>query len=478
MPAVFVHGVPDTAAMWKPLLAELEREDVVTLALPGFRAPLPEGFGSTMEEYADWVAAQVASIEGPVDLVGHDWGSLLTERIALTRPELLRSFVMSNAAVTDAFTWHDLAVSWQTPEVGEQIMELMTPDAVAVALQDAGHPDAQGAGDAVDDTMKRCILALYRSAIDIARGGPPPVRRSDPAWSSGASTTRTRPRVPRRASRRRPARSSCSSTPAIGPSHNDRARPPPRCSRSGTASGESQTAVRRPRTHACHALAPMTVAPELQPYVAAVSTAEMPALSELPIEQVRDQAELFAHVGAKDPEPVDVVEDRTIPGPAGEIPVRVYDPDPGSTSPVVAYFHGGGFVMMGLDTHDRVCRRLANATGAVVVSVDYRLAPEHRFPAALDDCMAVIHWLTAHAAELAGDPTRIAVAGDSAGGNLAAATALAARNGGPGLVGQVLVYPVLDAAVPHGVVHDQRRRVPAHREHDAMVLVGVPRSRR
>jgi acetyl esterase len=190
----------------------------------------------------------------------------------------------------------------------------------------------------------------------------------------------------------------------------------------------------------------VTVAPELQAYVDAAAAADLPPLHEQPLEQVREQSLLFAHIGAAEPEIVDVVEDRTVPGPAGEIPVRVYDPDPGSTSPVVAYFHGGGFVLMNLDSHDRVCRRLANATNAVVVSVDYRLAPEHRFPAALDDCMAVTHWLTAHAAELAGDPTRIAVAGDSAGGNLAAATALAARNGGPGLAGQVLVYPVIDAA--------------------------------
>jgi acetyl esterase len=190
----------------------------------------------------------------------------------------------------------------------------------------------------------------------------------------------------------------------------------------------------------------MPVAPELRPYVESAAAADLPPLYDSPIEQVRDQAALFAHMGAKDPEPVEVVEDRTLPGPAGEIPVRVYDPDPGVTSPVVAYFHGGGFVMMGLDTHDRICRRLANATNAVVVSVDYRLAPEHRFPAALDDCMAVTHWLTVHAAELAGDPAHIAVAGDSAGGNLAAATALAARNDGPGLAAQVLIYPVIDAA--------------------------------
>ena len=190
----------------------------------------------------------------------------------------------------------------------------------------------------------------------------------------------------------------------------------------------------------------MTLAPELQPYVEAAAALDVPPMSEQTIEQVRTQGELFASVGGGDPEPVDLVEDRTLPGPGGDIPVRVYDPEPGATSPVVAYFHGGGFVMMDIDTHDRVCRRLANAGRAVVVSVDYRLAPEHRFPAALDDCMAVTHWLTAHADELAGDPARIAVAGDSAGGNLAAATALASRNGGPGLIAQVLVYPVIDAA--------------------------------
>jgi acetyl esterase len=194
----------------------------------------------------------------------------------------------------------------------------------------------------------------------------------------------------------------------------------------------------------------MPVAPELQEYVDGANTASVPEFDELPIGDVRLVGEAFAEAGASAPEPVEVVEDRHLPGPAGDIAVRVYDPDPGATSPVVAYFHGGGFVMMGLDTHDRVCRRLANAAHAVVVSVDYRLAPEHRFPAALDDCMAVTHWLTEHAAELAGDPTRIAVAGDSAGGNLAAATALASRSDGPGLAAQVLVYPVIDAACDTG----------------------------
>ena len=190
----------------------------------------------------------------------------------------------------------------------------------------------------------------------------------------------------------------------------------------------------------------MAVAEELQPYLAALAEADMPPVETLPLDVIRATAVEFANSGAKEAEPVDVVEDRTLPGPAGEIPIRVYDPDPEETSPVVAYFHGGGFVFMGIETHDRVCRRLANATNAVVVSVDYRLAPEHCFPAALDDCMAITHWLTHNAAELAGDPAMIAVAGDSAGGNLAAATALAARNGGPGLAAQVLIYPVTDAA--------------------------------
>jgi len=167
MPAVLVHGVPDTASMWGPLLAELDRDDVVTLALPGFANAVPEGFGATKEEYAAWIAEQVAAIGEPVDLVGHDWGSLLVQRIALTRPELLRSFAMAHGAITESFTWHDLAVQWQTPVIGEQVMEAMAGDVLADALRDLGHPGADAAAAEIDDTMKRCILSLYRSALDI-----------------------------------------------------------------------------------------------------------------------------------------------------------------------------------------------------------------------------------------------------------------------------------------------------------------------
>jgi len=167
VPAVFVHGVPDTAGMWDPLLSELSRDDVITLRLPGFGAPLPEGFAATKEAYVDWIVAQVDGIEEPVDLVGHDWGSLLSQRVALTRPDLLRTFTLSNGAVTDRFRWHDLAVQWQTPEVGEQIMESFSGETIAPGLADVGHPDADGAAAAIDETMKRCILALYRSATDL-----------------------------------------------------------------------------------------------------------------------------------------------------------------------------------------------------------------------------------------------------------------------------------------------------------------------
>jgi pimeloyl-ACP methyl ester carboxylesterase len=167
MPAVLVHGVPDTAAMWDPLLAELSRDDVVTLRLPGFGAPLPDGFGSTKQEYADWIAAQLRDVGEPVDLVGHDWGSLLSQRVALTHPELLRTYTLSNGAITDRFKWHDIAVQWQTPEVGEQVMESFTGELIAPGLASAGHPDAERAAAAIDDTMKRCILSLYRSATDL-----------------------------------------------------------------------------------------------------------------------------------------------------------------------------------------------------------------------------------------------------------------------------------------------------------------------
>jgi acetyl esterase len=140
-------------------------------------------------------------------------------------------------------------------------------------------------------------------------------------------------------------------------------------------------------------------------------------------------------------------EDRSIPGPAGPLRLRIYRPrGPGAESaPLVTFFHGGGWVIGDIDTHDGSCRILSRRTGAVVVSVDYRLAPEHPFPAALDDCDAAVTWVAAQARDLGADPGRLAVAGDSAGGNLAAAVTLRARErGGPAIAAQALVYPAVD----------------------------------
>lgn len=149
--------------------------------------------------------------------------------------------------------------------------------------------------------------------------------------------------------------------------------------------------------------------------------------------------------GPEEPTPVGSVTDRTIPGPAGEIPVRVYRPDGGGTPPIVVYYHGGGWTIGDLDTHDEDCRAMTANAGVVTMSVDYRLAPEHRYPAAADDAYAAATWASEHAAELGGDASRLVVAGDSAGGNLAAVTALRARDsGGPPLAHQVLIYPVTD----------------------------------
>ncbi|HEY3906723.1 MAG TPA: alpha/beta hydrolase [Streptosporangiaceae bacterium] len=148
--------------------------------------------------------------------------------------------------------------------------------------------------------------------------------------------------------------------------------------------------------------------------------------------------------GGGEPEAVHEVADLVISGPGGELPLRVYRPSGERPLPALLYFFGGGWVLGTIDTADGVSRSLANASGALVVVVGYRLAPEHPFPAAVEDCYATLRWVSEHSGEIGADPARLAVGGDSAGGNLAAGVALRARDDGLTLAGQLLVYPNTD----------------------------------
>jgi pimeloyl-ACP methyl ester carboxylesterase len=173
MPAVLVHGVPETEQLWSSLRSELGRSDVLTLGLPGFGTPRPAGFGATMDEYAAWLIDEVAGVEGPVDLVGHDWGAGFTLRLVSLRPDLVRSWVMDAAGLADVeFEWHEFAKVWQTPEAGEAFWEeqLSRPVAERAGVFVAfGVPeeDATAMAQGVDETMAGCILDLYRSATRV-----------------------------------------------------------------------------------------------------------------------------------------------------------------------------------------------------------------------------------------------------------------------------------------------------------------------
>lgn len=189
---------------------------------------------------------------------------------------------------------------------------------------------------------------------------------------------------------------------------------------------------------------------ELDPQARALldefSAEGLPPTYALSVEEARDRlVRLFAPDEGDELEPVGDVRELSIAGPDGSIPLRVYRPDGEPPFPTLVYFHGGGWVLGTLDTHDSVCRTLTNLAECAVVSVDYRLAPEHPFPAAVEDTYAATRWVADHAGRIHVDPDRIAVGGDSAGGNLAAATALMARDrGGPALVHQSLIYPALN----------------------------------
>jgi pimeloyl-ACP methyl ester carboxylesterase len=169
MPAVFVHGVPETHLIWDPIRSRVSRKDTIAVDMPGFGAPVPAGFDANKEAYADWLIAVMESIGEPVDIVGHDWGSLLTIRVSSIRPDLIRTWTGGSGAIHPDYVWHDLARMWQTPGVGEQVLQAMTGDALKSALGGGGVPQDSVdiiAGQ-VDDTMKDCILKLYRSAVNV-----------------------------------------------------------------------------------------------------------------------------------------------------------------------------------------------------------------------------------------------------------------------------------------------------------------------
>jgi acetyl esterase len=171
-------------------------------------------------------------------------------------------------------------------------------------------------------------------------------------------------------------------------------------------------------------------------------------------------------VSNPEPPELEQVQPLTIPSPAGPIPARIYTPSKlrkaDGLAPCLVFFHGGGWVIGDLDSHDVVRRKLADEGELIVVSVDYRLAPEHKFPAAVDDAIAATKWIAEHAKQHGIDASRLMVGGDSAGGNLAAVVAIAARDGnGPAIAGQVLIYPAIDFAMTH----------PSHREPETSILL-------
>lgn len=192
----------------------------------------------------------------------------------------------------------------------------------------------------------------------------------------------------------------------------------------------------------------MTLDPQAQGILSQLREQGVPDFSDMTVEQARGFMAAFPAMQGET-QSVTQVGNRSVPGPDGnDIPIRVYRPS-ADPRPILMYFHGGGWALGDIEVADKPCRQLANAADCVVVSVDYRLAPEHKAPAAADDCYAATVWAAAHAGELGGDG-RLGVSGDSAGGNLAAVVALLARDrGGPDLAVQALIYPITDVGDDH-----------------------------
>ena len=202
MTVVFVHGNPETSAIWGPLVAALGRDDVVLLSPPGFGAPLPEGFGATYLEYRDWLETELEKIDGPIDLVGHDWGGGHVVNVVMHRPELVRSWASDVVGLFDPdYVWHDMAQVWQTPGAGEEMLQNMMGGGVEARTElmvSLGIPADIGAAIAEhqNDDMMAAILALYRSAAQpaMARIRPPRTAVPKPSMVSRSVIAAVRPR--------------------------------------------------------------------------------------------------------------------------------------------------------------------------------------------------------------------------------------------------------------------------------------------
>ncbi len=187
----------------------------------------------------------------------------------------------------------------------------------------------------------------------------------------------------------------------------------------------------------------MTLAPEIVKQLADQNAAGLPQVWEAPVAVIRELTQGRVAFAGK-PEPIHSVANRFIPGPTADLPIRIYRPNEDQNAPAMVYFHGGGWVLNFLDIYDAALHRLANQSGSVIISVNYQKAPEHPFPVPFDDCYSSLLWVKSHASELGIDPNRIGVGGDSAGGNLAAAVAVKARDEKVSLSYQLLVYPCVD----------------------------------
>jgi acetyl esterase len=211
---------------------------------------------------------------------------------------------------------------------------------------------------------------------------------------------------------------------------------------------------------------PATLDPDAAAVFKAFQEAGRPAFETITPREARELYLAGRFVTHPEPPELKSIKPLAIPAPHGSIPARVYTPkmlrQAGGLAPCLVFFHGGGWVIGDLDSHDVVCRKLADEGQLIVISVDYRLAPEHKFPAAVDDAIAATQWIADNAASLGIDAERVSVGGDSAGGNLAAVVAISARDGnGPAISAQVLIYPATEASMTH----------PSHSEPETSILL-------